>query len=316
MPKISFLMPAHNEDKVIGTALNQLQTIAGPDIEVLVGLDGCTDGTKDVVSCYDFVSYVELEERGGKPAVLQRLIDLAQGEIIIIHDADWRFVCDRDGIDALICEFQDPKLGGVILPPHNIPFPEMRAEIQCKGFAGAGLGVLLLWEYLLKTQTKHVDGKLYADADKIVYPFTVNIFRRGVISSATTAADDFERFMLLIAAEYELHIFNDRLLPYFEITDKMLSFSDHFRQRVRNHIARAQLASRVKLKIDARGFYIPFTWYCLKSASRVGYGDFFLVLRWYLVILLAFARTRLFLLKGIPDAREAWTHRLTRHATE
>ena len=63
--KASFLLPAHNEEKIIQHALDSLQAIASPTIEVLVGLDGCTDGTKGVVERYDFVRYVEMDERVG-----------------------------------------------------------------------------------------------------------------------------------------------------------------------------------------------------------------------------------------------------------
>jgi len=312
---VSFLIPAHNEENIIGHALDGLAAIARPDVEVLVGLDGCTDGTRAVVERYSFANWIELDERGGKQAVLDRLMELAQGEIIVVHDADWRFVCDRGGVDLLIHEFEDPSLGGIVLPPHNIPFWELRAGIASKGFVGAGLGVLLLWEYLLITQAERTESGTYASPDRIVYPFTVNVFRRGVIPPATTAADDFERFMYLVDAEYRVKIFNDRLLPYFQITDQELSFRDHFRQRVKNHIARAQFASTVKFRAGLWNFYLPFTIYCLKSASRLGWRDFSLVLTWYATILLALLRARLILRKGIPDAREAWKYRLTRHVS-
>jgi glycosyltransferase involved in cell wall biosynthesis len=315
-PSISFLIPAHNEERIIHHALDCLQAIAGPEIEVLVGLDGCTDATKDVVARYDFVSYVELDDRGGKPAVLRRLMELTRGQIIIIHDSDWRFVCDREGVRLLIHEFEDPTLGGIVFPPHNIPFWDLRAGVASRGFAGAGLGVLLLWEYLLATQAEHTEAGTYADPDHIVYPFTVNVFRRGVIPPATTAADDFERFMYLVDAGYRVKVFDDRRLPYFQITDQRLSFRDHFRQRVKNHIARAQLASAVKFEATPWNFYLPFTWYCLKNARRLGRGDFILVVTWYVTILLALLRARLILRKGTLNARDAWRYRLTRHVLD
>jgi cellulose synthase/poly-beta-1,6-N-acetylglucosamine synthase-like glycosyltransferase len=314
MTAITFLIPAHNEEKIIHHALDNLQRIICPDMEVLVGLDGCTDGTKEVVSRYPFVRYIELDERGGKPAVLNRLMDLAQGEIAIVHDADWRFVCDEQGLDALIECFQDPKLGGIVLPPHNIPFWELRADIVSKGFVGAGLGVLLLWEYLLATQTERTESGMYANPDRTAYPFTVNIFRREAIPPTMTAADDFERFMYLIETGYRVKVFNDRRLPYFQITDQELSFRDHFQQRVKNHIARAQLASKMKFRVGVWNFYLPFTWHCLRNAIRLGREDFSLVLTWYATILLALLWAWLILRKRLPDAKEAWKYRLTRHA--
>lgn len=315
-PSVSFLIPAHNEEKVIGHALEGLAPIVGPDVEVLVGLDGCTDGTRAVVERCPFAKWIELDERGGKQAVLRMLLEKAQGEVIVVHDADWRFVCDRQGLDYLVNCFSDPALGGIVLPPHNIPFWGLRTGIGSRGFIGAGLGVLLLWEYLLSTQVTRTGTSIYVNPDRVVYPFTVNIFRRGIIPPATTAADDFERFIYLVDAGYQVLILNDRRLPYFQITDQWLSFRDHFRQRVKNHIARTQLASTVRFGGGLSNFYLPFTWYCLRNASRLGWRDSFLVLTWYVIILLAFLRARFILRTGTPDATQAWRYRLARHVPE
>ena len=61
---VSFLIPAHNEERIIGHALDGLAAIARPDVEVLVGLDGCTDGTKAIVKRYPFAKWVELDDAG------------------------------------------------------------------------------------------------------------------------------------------------------------------------------------------------------------------------------------------------------------
>ncbi len=47
--KISFLMAAHNEEKIIGEALDSLSKIPYENYEVIIGLDGCTDGTEGIV---------------------------------------------------------------------------------------------------------------------------------------------------------------------------------------------------------------------------------------------------------------------------
>jgi glycosyltransferase involved in cell wall biosynthesis len=302
-------MPAHNEEGIIERALDALERLKCPEVEVLVGLDGCTDGTREIVQRYDFVRFVELKERCGKPAVLRRLMDMAEGDIIVVHDADWRFVCDGERMKMLIEQFDDPQLGGVVLPPHDIPFPEMREGIGSNCFAGSGLGVLLLWEYLLRTQTKRVDDKMYVDKSKIAYPFTVDVFRRGIIPHVTTAADDFERFLFLARTDYSILILNDRNSPYFEITDRRLSFRGHFRQRVKGHIARAQIEEKLGFK-PGLDFYLPFSLYCLKNIKRLGVKDFALVLAWALTILLAFFWAKIILRRGVPDAKKAWRYRV------
>ena len=305
-PCVSFLIPAHNEEGVIHHALDGLAAIAGPKVEVLVGLDGCSDGTRDVVERYPFTRWIELAERGGKPAVLRRLMELAQGEIVIVHDADWRFVCDAQGLDHLIACFDDPALGGIVLPPHNIPFWDKREGITSKGYLGAGLGNLLLAEYRWLTQTERLDGQLYVCRDRVIYPFTVDIFRREAMVDLNTVADDFERFMILLEAGYRMRVFNDPNLPYFEIVEKTSSFGSQYRQRVRGHIARAQLKRRFQWRAGISNFYWPFAWYCLRNAARVGWADSWTVLAWYGILVWSLVRARIILVRGVPDAREAW----------
>jgi cellulose synthase/poly-beta-1,6-N-acetylglucosamine synthase-like glycosyltransferase len=306
LPSVSFLIPAHNEETVIYHALDSLQEIASPKIEVLVGLDGCTDGTKEVVSRYPFVRYIELDERGGKPAVLRRLMELAQGRIAIVHDADWRFVCNEEGLEHLITCFEDPALGGIVLPPHNIPFWGKQRGITSRAYLGAGLGILLLDDYRRLTQTKQLDGELYVDRDKVLYPFTMDVFRRDAITDLDTAADDFERFMVLLEAGYELRVFDDTALPYFEIVDRTSSYASQYRRRVRGHIARAQLESRFPWRAHLLNFYLPLAWYSIKNAGKVGLTDLWAVLAWYGVLVLSLFRARLVLRSGVPGAKEAW----------
>jgi cellulose synthase/poly-beta-1,6-N-acetylglucosamine synthase-like glycosyltransferase len=305
-PCISFLVPAHNEEGMIHHALDNLQNLSGPKIEVIVGLDGCTDGTKAVVETYPFAKWVELDERGGKQAVLNVLLGMAQGEIVTVHDADWRFVCDQESLDHLVECFDDPMLGGITLPPHNIPFWGMKEGIASKSYLGAGLGNLLLAEYRWLTQTKRLNGQPYVDRNKIAYPFTVDVFRRGAVDSLSTVADDFERFMILLQAGYEIRVFNDPALPYFEIVDKTSSFGSQYRQRVRGHIARAQLRRRFRWQADALHFYLPFAWYCLKNAPKIGWRDLWTVPVWYSILLLSLVRARAILRNGVPGARTAW----------
>lgn len=60
------LIPAHNEEKVIGRTLSALEKALGPSDRVLVVLDNCDDGTKEAVASHrvDFVERKDPEKRG------------------------------------------------------------------------------------------------------------------------------------------------------------------------------------------------------------------------------------------------------------
>src|SRR3989344_1220371 len=115
---ISFLIPAHNEEKVIAKALDNLAKLPYSNYEVLIGLDGCTDKTEEIVKKYanknKKFKYYLLELRRGKPEVVHALMKHAKGEIIIIHDADWIFRVHKNGdIETLLKCFDDPMVGGI-----------------------------------------------------------------------------------------------------------------------------------------------------------------------------------------------------------
>lgn len=293
LPQVSFLIPAHNEEKIIHRALDNLEEILCPEIEVLVGLDGCTDGTKEVVSRYAFAHQVELDERGGKPAVLRRLSEIARGEIIVVHDADLRFICDHKGLQSLIhCFLDDPQIGGVILPPYSIPFLEYKEEIESRHLLGSSLGAYLLWRFLFDRQVVRKGDALFADSNQLCYPFTVNIYRRGIIPDTETAADDFERFFLLVERGYRVRIFNDRQLPYFRLTYHEIDFANHVKQRTRGHLSRKQIVDAFGFEFGLTTFTLPFLFYCLQSYRHIGWRDWSTLWLWWAAILLGWFRSR------------------------
>ena len=109
--KISFLIPAHNEEKIIAKTLENLINLPWQNYEVIVGLDGCTDNTESIVKKFQEkfkrIKYYKLNLRRGKPAVIDRIIKYAKGEIIIINDADWIFsVKDKESFYDFISAFE------------------------------------------------------------------------------------------------------------------------------------------------------------------------------------------------------------------
>lgn len=313
MPKISFLVPAHNEEQVIHHALDNLQRIASPDVEVLVGLDGCTDGTGDIVRRYDFPRVVELDERGGKPAVMRKLAELASGEIIVIHDADLRFISTAEGLQALVQVFLDDlQTGGVVLPPYAIPFLEFRSEIESKHLLGSSLGAHLLWRFLLDRQVEQRGNDLVVATGNLCYPFTVNVYRKGTIPDTETAADDFERFFYLRDGGYTIKVLNDQRLPYFRLSYQEIDFASHIGQRTRGHLSRRQIEEKFGFKLGLRTFSVPFLLYCLLSFRLVGWRDWGTLWLWYAAILVGWFRSRALLLSRSRtlDTRDIWRLRL------
>src|SRR5262249_22240501 len=112
-PRVSIVLVAHNEADRIGRRLENLLSLDYPrdHLEILVGSDGCTDGTAAIARAYESagVTIVAFERRRGKSAVLNDLVAKARGEIVVLADARQRF--EAPVIHALVEPFADPRVG-------------------------------------------------------------------------------------------------------------------------------------------------------------------------------------------------------------
>lgn len=90
-PKVSVLIPAHCEEKVIGATLEGALRIDYPDYEVVVVDDGSTDATVDKVAPYVASGRVRLVRKTvneGKAMALNDALPCLNGEIVLTIDAD------------------------------------------------------------------------------------------------------------------------------------------------------------------------------------------------------------------------------------
>ena len=117
-PKVSVLIPAHNEEFVIGNLLQRMTELTYPKdrLEVVVIDDGSTDRTGEIADefarKYDFIKVIHRRNGGmGKPAALNDGIKFSNGEIILTFDAD--YYPQRDIIEKLVAPFADPEVGAV-----------------------------------------------------------------------------------------------------------------------------------------------------------------------------------------------------------
>lgn len=107
-PSVSVVIAAFNEEAVIGQRIENLLEVDYPRerLQILIGSDGSTDGTCDVISRYRFagVKLVASTSRRGKAGVLNDLIPRATGEFVVFTDANTFY--ERDAIKELIRGFQ------------------------------------------------------------------------------------------------------------------------------------------------------------------------------------------------------------------
>jgi cellulose synthase/poly-beta-1,6-N-acetylglucosamine synthase-like glycosyltransferase len=113
-PSVSLVVAAYNESSCITEKLQNSLSFDYPKdkFEVLIGSDGSTDGTDALVAaCPDKRVRLSSAPRAGKTTVLNRCIPVAQGEIVVLSDANT--MIDPQAVKRLVRHFEDPEVGAV-----------------------------------------------------------------------------------------------------------------------------------------------------------------------------------------------------------
>ncbi|MBE5970877.1 MAG: glycosyltransferase family 2 protein, partial [Lachnospiraceae bacterium] len=119
MKRISVLVPMHNEEQVLDEALKALLNCDYDRdmLEIIPINDNSTDRTKEMLDDYhrryEFIRplHRDCPDRG-KPVGLNEAMQLAEGEIIVVFDADYRPA--RNLLKQLVIAFEDPEVGAVM----------------------------------------------------------------------------------------------------------------------------------------------------------------------------------------------------------
>ncbi|MBZ4421247.1 glycosyltransferase family 2 protein [Myxococcus sp. RHSTA-1-4] len=113
-PSVSLVVAAYNEASCIRQKLENSLALRYPaeKFEVLIGSDGSTDGTDDLVrECPDTRVRLSPAPRAGKTTVLNRCIPMARGDIVVLSDANT--MIEPEAIERLVRHFEDPEVGAV-----------------------------------------------------------------------------------------------------------------------------------------------------------------------------------------------------------
>jgi cellulose synthase/poly-beta-1,6-N-acetylglucosamine synthase-like glycosyltransferase len=97
-PEVSILVAAYNEEQVIGDRLRNLAALRYPAarVEILVGSDGSTDRTCEIVAAdpNPRIRLLSFPDRRGKASVLNDLVAAARGDVVVLTDANTYFFPD------------------------------------------------------------------------------------------------------------------------------------------------------------------------------------------------------------------------------
>lgn len=103
-PKISIIIPAYNEEKVIKNTIESLIETKYPRKEIIFVDDGSTDNTFSIASDYKNKIKILHKENGGKASALNYALVYATGDIIVIVDADT--IIGRNSLKEIVKGFE------------------------------------------------------------------------------------------------------------------------------------------------------------------------------------------------------------------
>jgi peptidoglycan-N-acetylglucosamine deacetylase len=217
---VTVLIPAFNEEKVIGDTVARILASDYRDLEVLVIDDGSHDGTAEVVrsrfAAAPNVTLISIPN-AGKAKALNIGLEHASGEVVVALDADTQF--DHDTISRLVRWFTDPKLGAVA----------GNAKV------GNRLNMITRWQALEYVVAQNLERRALAALGTLtVIPGAVGAWRRSALLECggfpvETLAEDQDLTIGLQRAGYKVH-FDSSAMAW---TEAPASFRTLAKQRFR-----------------------------------------------------------------------------------
>ena len=205
-PSITIIIPAHNEEKVIGQKLETLLKSSFPltQIQLLIGADNCQDQTAEIIQSYQGqfpdMRLIEFSERQGKINIVNRLIQEAKHEIIIMTDAN--VLLEETTLMELVKHFKNPKIGLVDTRMEHFGLKESGISMAENGYISN------------EVQTKSAEGKIWG---AMMGPFGgCFAFRKACFEPIPTQflVDDFYLNMLILRKGF--HCINEQKARVFE----------------------------------------------------------------------------------------------------
>ncbi|MDD5432297.1 MAG: glycosyltransferase [Candidatus Omnitrophica bacterium] len=215
-PKVSVLLSVYNEEGVVEDKIKNIFSLDYPQdkLELLVGSDGSSDNTNKIIHLFNDkrLHLFEFNDRRGKQQVLKDLFREAEGEIILITDANTIF--DTKALLYIMPNFQDKHIGGVC----------GRLVLKKKDFQS---NEYLQFYWTLENKLKSLESNVCSimAVNGQIFALRKQLFQFGEEGLAT---EDQVLGMKIIENDYRL-IFESRALAFEEIGDIWSEFERRIR---------------------------------------------------------------------------------------
>jgi poly-beta-1,6-N-acetyl-D-glucosamine synthase len=141
-PVVSIVIPAHDEEEVIASAVRGALAVRWPEVDVVVADDGSRDGTAQAVLPFVEAGRVRLLRKSvneGKSLAINDALPLCRGELVLLLDAD--AVPEPAALERMAPHFLDaPSIALVTGNPRVVNTNTFLARLQAIEFS-ANVGV-------------------------------------------------------------------------------------------------------------------------------------------------------------------------------
>lgn len=236
--KVSIVVPAYNEEKLIVKSIQSLMQQNYPFIEIIVIDDGSNDQTYPLAKKLEFNQknrslIVLTKPREGKAIALNYGIERSTGDLVMVVDSD--STLSDDAIKLMANHFNDEKIGAVA----GSVFISNRANLLTK---------LQALEYIEGLNMVR-NGQAFFQLVSII-PGPIGMFRRSALIeiggyASDTFAEDADLTMNLIGHGYKVE-FEAAAIAYTEAPEELL---DLIKQRYRWTRGILQSIEKHKMKL-------------------------------------------------------------------
>ncbi|MEB3175112.1 MAG: glycosyltransferase family 2 protein, partial [Cyanobacteriota bacterium] len=299
-PGLTVVVPAYNEEEVIGATLASLLATDYPNLRIIVVDDGSTDKTGAIATALaqDRITYAR-QENLGKAQALTHGVSLVQTEYTLLVDADCLFPPHsfRQGVRYLIAQGDDAVGGALTVANPRSPLTRMQ-------LIEYGEDTLLFRRFLSRFRWR------LADRTQDVIPGALGLFRTAALRAVgplcgEVLAEDVELTARLVEYDYRLSF-----CPYLvaaTVAPETLGALNKQRKRwVQGYLQVTMRQLRRWRSLPSRSryhllflLYKVLYWPITFTLSWIYVGRAFWIQDWYLLAVVALAQCFPFTLQGL-----------------
>lgn len=265
LPKVSIILGAYKEEKIIGRTLKHLATeVKYPDLEIVVAIDTHNDKTIDIARKYA-KKYKKIKidfspERRGVTKALASALKKATGDIVLHAGSEYRYHNPSTFLFKLVKYFDDPIVGGITIEGEDPESLDKQRKTNINEYSQIAVYRLVRdW----RRQHKVIQGK-------VNFPVICHSFRRRLINNLDVDSinDDAEFALSVLDKGYK--IISTKGIRFYSMVETTTPGAILLRQ---TRTTAGWFKISRKRNINLFRFYFSVFWYFIRNIYRYSFFE-------------------------------------------